>query len=108
MFKQAIWLALLLIGLTLILTPTAQALTVGDWGGWATVGTKLADKVSGCVGFSVFGGTTSTTWLLAKVDYDLVKPGKLQTKAGIFYWLTSPRFRDTLRLYLGRFCNGPG
>jgi hypothetical protein len=76
------------------LTPVcAQALTVGAWGSWATIGTQFADNFSGYLGYSNFGGVggaSSTNWMLVKIDYDLAKLGDVQTKAGVFYWWTSP------------------
>ena len=87
------------------LTPVcAQALSIGDWGGWATVGTQFGDKVSGYLGYSYFGGVggaSGTSWLLAKVDYDLAKLGDVQTKAGVFYWGTSPNVGSRLGITWG-------
>ena len=83
-----------LVVAAIALTPVcAQALSVGDWGGWATLGTQFNDKFAGYLGYSNFGGVgggSSTNWMLAKVDCDLAKLGDVQTKAGVFYWWTSP------------------
>ncbi|MDD5382402.1 MAG: hypothetical protein PHH60_01970 [Candidatus Margulisbacteria bacterium] len=95
-------LVLLLIAAIMLLAPTgAQALSVGDWGGWPTLGMQFGDKCAGYLGYSNYGGTTSTSWVLAKVDYNLTKLGDVQTKAGIFYWLTSPDAGTQLGLTWG-------
>lgn len=85
---------LFLVALMVVLTPVcAQALSVGDWGGWATVGTQFGDRFAGYLGYSNIGGAgggSSTNWMLAKVDCDLTKLGDVQTKVGVFSWWTSP------------------
>jgi len=89
------------IAVVLILFPAcAQAWTVGDWGGWPTVGMQFNDKFSGCLGFSNYG-STSRTWILAKVDYNLAKMGDVQTKAGVHYIMTSPNAGTELGLTWG-------
>jgi hypothetical protein len=96
---------LFLVAAMVVLTPVcAQALSVGDWGGWATVGTQLSDKFAGYLGYSNFGavgGGTSTNYLLAKVDYDLAKMGDVQPKLGVFSWWTSPNSGSQLGLTWG-------
>ena len=96
---------LLLTVAILALTPVcAQALSVGDWGGWATLGTQFGDKFAGYLGYSNFGavgGGSSTNWLLAKVDCNLAKLGDVQTKVGAFYWWTSPNSGSRLGVTWG-------
>lgn len=96
---------MLLIVAAVALTPVcAQALTVGAWGTWATVGTQLGAGFSGYLGYSYFGGAggaSGTHWLLGKVDYNLAKLGDVQTKAGVFYWGTSPDVGTQLGLTWG-------
>ncbi|MFA4905143.1 MAG: hypothetical protein WC645_01425 [Candidatus Margulisiibacteriota bacterium] len=92
---------LLLVVAIVALTPVcAQALSVGDWGGWPTLGMKFGDMFAGYLGFSSFGGT-SRSWMLAKVDYNLAKLGDVQTKAGAFYWTNSPNVSSQLGITWG-------
>jgi hypothetical protein len=94
-------LALLLVVAAFVFAPvSAQALTVGDWGGWPTVGTQFNDNLSGYLGYSYFG-STSTSWVLAKLDYNLAKMGDVQTKAGVYYTMTSPNSGTSLGLTWG-------
>lgn len=76
-------LTMLVIGLALILTASsAQAWMVGDWGGWAVVGNQLTKSIDGYVGYSFIN---PTNWYLVKVDCNLAKINKVQTKAGLDY-----------------------
>ena len=94
-------LMMLLIVAAVALTPVcAQALSVGDWGGWPTVGMQFGDKFAGYLGFSTFG-STARSWYLAKVDYNLAKLGDVQTKAGAYYSTTSPDIGTQLGLTWG-------
>lgn len=69
----------LIVAIMVLIPISAQALMVGDWGGWPTLGLKFNDMFSGYLGFSNFGGT-SRSWILAKVDYNLSKLGDVQTR----------------------------
>lgn len=92
-------LALFVLGLALLLAPvSAQALMVGDWGGWATVGTQFNENISGYLGYSYFN---PTNWLLVKADYNLAKLGDVQTKVGANFELTSPNSGSSLGLSWG-------
>lgn len=83
-------IALLLIGIALLITATsANALSVGTWGNWATIGTQFNDSFAGYLGYS-YDGAAATNWLLVKVDMNLAKIKDVQTKAGLAYWATSP------------------
>lgn len=89
-------LAWLLVVAAIVLAPAgAQALSVGDWGGWPTVGMQFNNNLSGYLGYSNFGAT-SRSWILAKLDYNLVKLQDVQTKAGVFYTMTSPNAGTSL------------
>lgn len=94
-----------LIVAAVALTPVcAGALMIGDWGGWATVGTQFGGGFSGYLGYTYFGGVggaSGSHWALAKVDYNLAKMGDVQTKAGVFYWGTSPNVGSRLGLTWG-------
>ncbi|MBU0501902.1 MAG: hypothetical protein ABIH69_03515 [bacterium] len=67
----------------------AGSLSVGTWGGIATLGYDINDTVSGSVGSFFTNSTTSTYGLLLKADYDLAKLGEVQTEIGMFYYTTS-------------------
>ena len=94
-----------LIVAAMVLIPVcAQALSVGDWGGWATLGTQFGDKFAGYLGYTnlgAVGGGSSANWMLAKVDYDLAKMGDVQPKIGVFSWWTSPNSGSRLGLTWG-------
>jgi hypothetical protein len=96
---------LFLIVAVVALTPVcAQALSVGDWGGWPTLGLQFGDKFAGYLGYSNFGavgGGSSTSTMLAKVDCNLAKLGDVQTKLGVFYQWVSPGSGTTLGLTWG-------
>jgi hypothetical protein len=94
-------LALFLIGAAIVLSPAcAQAISIGDWGGWPTIGMQFNDNLSGYLGYSYYG-TGSQSWVLAKVDYNMAKLGDVQTKAGVFYWMTSPNVGTRVGLTWG-------
>ncbi len=94
-------LALLLVAAVFVFAPvSAQALSVGDWGGWPTIGTQFNDNLSGYLGFAYYGTGTSSN-VLAKVDYNLAKLGDVQTKAGVYYTMTSPNTGTALGLTWG-------
>ena len=94
-------LALFLVVAAVILAPAcAQALSVGDWGGWPTVGIQFNDNISGYLGYSNYG-LPSSSWILAKLDYNLAKLGDVQTKAGVLYTMTSPNTGTSLGLTWG-------
>ena len=94
-----------LIVAAIALTPVcAQALSIGDWGGWATIGTQFGDRFAGYLGYSNFGavgGGSSTNMMLVKVDCDLAKMGDVQPKLGVFSWWTSPNSGSRLGLTWG-------
>ncbi len=100
---------MLLIVAAVALTPVcAQALTVGEWGSWATVGTKFGAGFSGYLGYSYFGGAgggSADNELLVKLDYNLAKLGDVQTKAGVYYFWTSPDIGTQLGLTWGASVN---
>ena len=92
---------MLLVLATIILAPTcASALSIGYWDAWPTIGQQFNDKVTGYLGYCYYG-QTSRSYLLAKVDYNLMKLGDVQTKVGGFYIASSPSVRTDLGLTWG-------
>jgi len=92
-------LILLLVAAIVVLSPiTAQALSVGTWNVWPTIGMQFNDKLSGYLGFNYTSNfnNTATSWGLVKLDYNLVKLGEVQTKVGVDYWGSAPYYDSAL------------
>lgn len=89
MKKIALWLVVAVI---ILLPVCAQALSIGVWNEWPTLGMQINNNLSGYIGFNSMGGVSgasSTNWYLVKLDYNLSKIGEVQTKAGIYYYANS-------------------
>ncbi len=97
-------LVLLLVAVILVLSPiAAQALSIGCWNNWPTVGMQFNDKLSGYLGYNYYGNfnNIATSWYLVKLDYNLVKLGDIQTKVGVDYWGSTPYYNSALELTYG-------
>jgi len=96
-------LALLIVGLALVLSASrvnAMQLSVGDWAGWPVLGLHFNDTFTGYLGYS-YVGSTKVSYGLVKVDMNLAKIKDAQTKAGVYYSMTSPNNGSTLGLTWG-------
>ncbi len=86
-------LALLVVAVIMVLSPiAAQALSIGTWNNWPTIGQKFNDKLTGYLGFNYYSSynNKATSWGLVKLDYNLIKIGEVQTKVGIDCWGSNP------------------
>ncbi|MCX5751528.1 MAG: hypothetical protein NT099_07685 [Candidatus Saganbacteria bacterium] len=92
-------LFLVFLGLTMLLVPvSAQALSIGMWGEWATIGQQFNDSLSGYFGYSIYYGVTD---YLVKADLNLAKLGNVQTKMGLYYETDQPNDYSTVGLTYG-------
>ena len=99
-------IAVFVFAAMIALTPVAaQALSIGCWDQWPTVGHQFNDKISGYIGFNHYGNynNSPTNWYLVKVDYNLAKFGNVQTRAGIDYWWSSPTVDSATELTYGAY-----
>jgi hypothetical protein len=90
--------ALVMIFAAMLLSPiSAQALSIGSWGGSyfgiempiPTVGMQLTDSLAGYVGMRTAFESSERYQCLVKADYNLFKLGDLQNKIGAHYqWVT--------------------
>lgn len=97
-------LNLLLVVVIMVLSPiAAQALSIGTWNTWPTVGQNFNDKLTGYLGFDYSSNfnNKATSWGLAKLDCNLVKFGEVQTKVGVDYWGSAPYYNSALEFTYG-------
>jgi len=97
--------ALLLIAIMLLSPIAAQALSIGSWNSWPTVGQKFNDQLTGYLGFNYSSNFPSNnqaiSWGLVKLDYNLMKVGEVQTKIGVDCWGSNPYYDSALECSYG-------
>jgi len=96
--------SLLIIALVIALSPiTTQAISIGCWNTWPTIGLKFNEQLTGYVGYNFYGNyqNKATNWFLVKLDYNIVKLGEVQTKAGVDYYWSAPNFDSALEFTYG-------
>jgi hypothetical protein len=91
-------IALMMILAAILLSPiSAQALSVGTWGAslggqylsTPTVGMQVTDALTGYIGMRIAADSADQYLCLVKADYNVVKMGNIQHKAGAYYiWVT--------------------
>jgi hypothetical protein len=97
-------IAVFVFAAMIVLAPVAaQALSIGCWNRWPTVGQQFNDKLAGYLGYNYTSNynNQATSWYLVKLDYNLVKLGDVQTKVGIDYWGSSPNTDSGVELTYG-------
>ena len=86
---KKVLLTVLIVVFALTVASYAGNLSIGTWGGAATLGYDFTDAVSVSVGSYYAHATTTTYGLLLKADYDLAKLDDVQTEIGFYYLTTS-------------------
>ena len=97
------FILLLAVVITVLSPITAQALSIGTWNNWPTVGMQINDKLTGYFGFNYSSNylNKATSWGLLKLDYNLIKLGEVQTKVGVDYWASAPYYNSALEFSYG-------